>query len=1162
MRKIEHYWGHRLGLALLLFIATVSHATEPRLMQLFRKLETGAAQTVVVYGTSLTLHGEWALAMQNWFATNYPGQVSFINSGGSGMNSGWGVTNLQSKVLDHQPNFVVAEFSFNDAHTSFALSVAQARTNLQTIVQGIHEQDTDTTVLLQVMNVPWDAPGNPALTSRPQLQAFNDNCRQFAATNDLPLVDHYPAWLALQQTNQTLFENYIPDGAHPNATGSLAITWTALRDWLENSRTLTRQRIQFEAALQAANRSGSNQLGEADICIYGGTSGGVIAAVQAARMGKSVILVSPTKHVGGLTTSGLGWTDLGSESILGGLSREFYHRLYVHYQKTNAWNWQSAASFSNVGQNGPAFNHTTKLASVFEPRIAEAVFKQMLAEWSVPVVYGLLDLTNGVTMQGQRLAAIHMEDGSEYRAKMFIDASYEGDLLAKAGVTYTIGREANATYGEVRNGIQSAQSLKNQLPNGIDPYVIPGNPASGLLPGVNASAGGVDGAADNKLQAYCYRMVLTDVAANRVMVAQPEGYNEADYELLFRAIAAGQTSQFYKYSLMPNRKTDSNNASGLSTDFIGGNYGPDWNWAEASHARREQSAREHEKWQRGLIWTLQNHLSVPSSIRNAHANWGLPADEFTDNDHWPYQIYVREARRMVSDYVMTEANCLLTEVVPDSVGLAAYTMDSHNTQRHVRNGMVKNEGDVQHPTAGPYPIAYRSIIPRVGECENLLVPWCLSASHIAFGSIRMEPVFMILGQSAATAAALAIDAEVSVQELNYATLAAVFKVDGQKLSAGTAAVGDIIIDNPAATALPAGAWLASSATAGFYGSDYLHDNNTNKGTKSVRYTPTLPAAGNYQVFLRWAQHANRSTTVPVRINYQGGNFVTNVNQRINGGAWNLLGSFPFTAGTNGNLLIETGTATDGYVIADATLWRNVDSAPEVKVFPATQSGIEGQTPFPRVVFTRSGNPATTLKIKYTVAGTATPGSDYSALSGSLTIPAGVSEAALSIRTIRDLLIEGSETVLLTLTPDAAYTVGTPTQATIIIRDSPMDAWRAEHFTSAELADPEISGWAADPDIDGWDNLFEFFSGSDPRQPDAASAFGVRQSSGDLFLDLIRNRNAALMFGVDASLDLSSWDPMTNPPPDVVIQGPLEKMSWRRHPAPAEFFRLKLTPAKQ
>jgi lysophospholipase L1-like esterase len=1162
MRKIKPNWPDRLCLALLLFIATAGHATEPRLTQLFRKLEAGEPQVVVVYGTSLTLYSEWAGAMQNWFTTNYPGQVTFINSGGSGMHSGWGVTNLSSKVLNYQPNLVVVEFSFNDAHTNFNLSVAQARTNLQTIVQGIHEQDTDTTVLLQIMNVPWNAPGNSALTSRPQLEAFNGNYRQFAAADDLPLLDHYPVWLALQQTNQALFQTYIPDGAHPTATGSLAITWAALRNWLEASRALTIQRINFESALQAANRSGANQLGEADICIYGGTSGGVIAAVQAARMGKSVILVSPTKHVGGLTTSGLGWSDLGSESILGGLSREFYHRLYVHYQKTNAWNWQSAASFSNVGQNGPAFNHTTKLASVFEPGVAEDIFKQMLAEWSVPVISGLLDLTNGVTMQGQRITAIRMEDGSEYRAQMFIDASYEGDLMAKAGVTYTMGREANATYGETRNGIQSAQAVKNQLPDGIDPYVIPGNPASGLLPGVNASAGGVDGAADNKLQAYCYRMVLTDVAANRVMVAQPADYNEADYELLFRAIAAGQTSIFYKYSLMPNRKTDSNNASGMSTDFIGGNYGPDWNWAEASHARREQSAREHEKWQRGLIWTLQNHPAVPSSIRNAHANWGLPADEFADNDHWPYQIYVREARRMVSDYVMTQSNCLLEVIVPDSVGLAAYTMDSHNTQRHVKNGFVKNEGDVQHPTAGPYPIAYRSIVPRVGECENLLVPWCLSASHISFGSIRMEPVFMILGQSAATAAALAIDDNVSVQVLNYPTLAAALKTDGQKLSSGAATVGDIIIDNPAAAALPAGAWLASSATAGYYGADYLHDSNTNKGSKSARYTPTLPDAGNYQVFLRWAQHANRSTTVPVRINYQGGSFITNVNQRQNGAAWNLLGSFPFVAGTNGNLLIETATATDGFVIADAAMWRNNDSAPEVNVFPATQSGIEGQTPFPRMIFTRSGNPATTMKIKYTVTGTATPGSDYSILSGSLTLPTGASEVALSIRTIRDLLIEGTETVSLTLTPDAAYTIGAAAQATVIIRDSPMDTWRAERFTSVELADAAISGWAADPDGDGWDNLFEFFSGTDPRQPDAHSAFGVRQSSGDIFLDLIRNRDSALMFGVDFSLDLDIWNPVTNAPPDVVIQGPLEKMSWRRHPAPAEFFRLKLTPAKQ
>ncbi len=1162
MQKLRHKWSCRLWLAVVVFVAVVSHAAEPRLMQLFRKLEAGENQVVVVYGTSLTLYGEWASALQSWFTTNYPGQVTFINSGGSGMNSSWGVTNLQNKVLAHQPNLVVVEFSFNDAHSSFALPVAQARTNLQTIVQGIHAQDTDTTVLLQIMNVPWDAPGNPALTSRPQLEAFNDNYRQFADTDDLPLMDHYPVWLALQQTNQTLFKTYIPDGAHPNSVGNLMITWPALRDWLESSRALTRQRMQFETMLQAVNRVGENQLGEADICIYGGTSGGVIAAVQAARMGKSVILVSPTKHVGGMTTSGLGWTDLGSESILGGLSREFFHRLYVHYQNTNAWNWQSSASFANVGQNGPAFNHTTKLASVFEPRVAETVYKQMLAEWSVPVVYGLLDLTNGVTMQGQRITAIHMEDGSEYRAKMFIDASYEGDLLAKAGVTYTIGREANSTYGEVRNGIQTVHAVKNQLPDGIDPYVVPGNAASGLLPGVNLFVGGPDGGADNKLQAYCYRMVLTDVVSNRVMVAQPEGYNEADYELLFRAIAAGQTSQFMKFSLMPNRKTDSNNGSGMSTDFIGGNYGPGWNWAEASHARREQSAREHEKWQRGLLWTLQNHPAVPSGIRSAHAKWGLPADEFADNGHWPYQIYVREARRMISDYVMTEANCLLTEIVPDSIGLAAYTMDSHNTQRHVKNGFVKNEGDVQYPTAGPYPIAYRAIIPRGGECENLLVPWCLSASHIAFGSIRMEPVFMILGQSAATAAALAIDDNVSLQQLNYAKLAAVLKADGQKLSAGNTTATDIIVDNPAATPLPVAAWQASSATAGFYGADYLHDGNTNKGTKSVRYSPALPTAGNYQVFLRWAQHANRSTTVPVRINFNGGSFVTNVNQRLNGGAWNLLGSFPFSAGTNGNLLIETGTATDGFVIADAAMWRKSSSAPEVNLHSMVQPGIEGQTPYPRFVFTRSGDSSAALAISYSVSGTATPGSDYSALSGNFIIPAGATEASLGIRTLRDTNIEGSETVVLTLNANAAYTIGTAAQASITILDSPMDVWRAERFTLIELADPAISGWTADPDEDGWENLFEFFSGSNPRQADKLSTLGIRPSVNDIFVDLFRNRNSTLMFDLDVSPDFNNWTTMTNSPPDVVIQGPLEKMSWRRNPAPAEFFRLKLTPARQ
>jgi hypothetical protein len=518
-----------------------------------------------------------------------------------------------------------------------------------------------------------------------------------------------------------------------------------------------------------------------DIVVYGGTSGGVIAAVQSAKSGKRVVLVSPTAQLGGLTTSGLGWTDLGKSSILGGLSREFYHRIYRHYQDDAAWNWQSRASYGNAGQGGPAFNSTLEIASVFEPKVAAAVFRRMIAEASVPVITGRLDLKNGVVTGGGKISRLRLEDGREFAGKIFIDASYEGDLLPGAGVSFTTGREANATHGETFSGIQAGRATKNQLRDGIDPYLVAGDPASGLLPGVNADAGGADGTGDHRLQAYCFRMVLTDVAANRVPVARPPGYAEADYELLFRSIEAGQTGGFYKLDLMPNRKTDSNNTGGISTDFIGMNHGADWDWTTLDHDQRLALAKRHENWQRGLIWTLQNHPRVPLAIRKAHADWGLPADEFTDNGNWPHQLYVREARRMVSDHVMNQHHCAGTVVAPDSVGLAAYAMDSHNVQRHVKNGMVKNEGDVQMPVARPYPVSYRSLVPKDGECPNLLVPWSLSATHMAFGSIRMEPVFMILSQSAAIAASMAIDRGLAVQDVPYADLRPALVAAGQAL---------------------------------------------------------------------------------------------------------------------------------------------------------------------------------------------------------------------------------------------------------------------------------------------------------------------------------------------------------------------------------------------
>ena len=405
----------------------------------------------------------------------------------------------------------------------------------------------------------------------------------------------------------------------------------------------------------------------------------------------------------------------------------------------------------------------------------------MLKEHNVTVVTARLDLKNGVTMDGKRIQKIRTEDGREFEGKIFIDATYEGDLLPGAGVSFTTGRESNATYNETVSGIQTKGALKNQLPDGIDPYLQPGDPASGLLPGVNPDAGGEDGQGDHRLQAYCFRMCLTDSPENRVTIGKPEGYDEAAYEILFRAIEAGQSRDFTKFSLMPNRKTDSNNNGGISNNPVGLNHGKDWNWATLDHDQRLALAKQHEHWQRGLMWTLQNHPRVPEKIRKEYSAWGLPKDEFTDNGHWPHQLYVREARRMVSDFVMTEHHCRRKQPVPEPIGLAAYTMDSHNVQRHVKNGMVKNEGDIQLRIPGPYPVSYRAIVPKKAECQNLLVPWCLSASHMAFGSIRMEPVFMILAQSAATAADIAIKSGISVQDVPYEVLKNRLIEDGQRL---------------------------------------------------------------------------------------------------------------------------------------------------------------------------------------------------------------------------------------------------------------------------------------------------------------------------------------------------------------------------------------------
>ncbi len=400
--------------------------------------------------------------------------------------------------------------------------------------------------------------------------------------------------------------------------------------------------------------------------------------------------------------------------------------------------------------------------------MAEAIFNDMISEAKTPVIYGeRLDLKNGVQKKGSKIVAIRAESGRVYRGKMFIDATYEGDLMAKAGVSYTVGREANSEYGETLNGVQVKNARYHQFENPVDAYIRAGEPSSGILPGLHDGSPGADGGDDRRVQAYNFRMCLTDVPENRVPFPKPAGYAPLRYELALRYYETGWGKVFGNHQWMPNRKTDMNNHGGFSTDNIGRNY----DYPEADYATREEIIQDHVDYQQGLMWTLANHPRVPKELQEEVNRWGLAKDEFLDNGNWPHQIYVREARRMVSDYVMSERNCRGQRNASDAVGLAAYTMDSHNTQRYVDdNGHARNEGDVQVGGFKPYPISYRSIVPKESECSNLFVPVCLSASHIAFGSIRMEPVFMVLGQSAATAACFAIDDGVSVQQVDYAKL--------------------------------------------------------------------------------------------------------------------------------------------------------------------------------------------------------------------------------------------------------------------------------------------------------------------------------------------------------------------------------------------------------
>ncbi len=486
----------------------------------------------------------------------------------------------------------------------------------------------------------------------------------------------------------------------------------------------------------------------ADVCVYGGTACGVIAAQQLRKLGRSVVLIANGEALGGMSSGGLSDTDIGNKGAIGGLSREFYGRLGKRYGEPEEWR--------------------------FEPHAAQEAFEEIVREEGIDVRRG--EFLKSVVKKGARIVSLTTESGLTVHARCFVDATYEGDLMARAGVKFAVGREANSAYGETLNGVQMRDQHQFTVP--VDPYVREGDSASGLLPGISPEALAPSGSGDRRVQAYNFRLCLTRDRQNQIPFVRPKGYRPEEYVLLARALAAGWTDIFRKFDPIQGGKVDKNNYGAISTDYIGASNA----YPEASYAERERIFQAHRTYTQGWLWFLANDPSVPEPIRQKMGEGGLCRDEFTATGGWPHQLYVREARRMVSDYVMTEHNCRGERAIEDSVGLAAYTMDSHNCQRVVVDGKVRNEGDVQVGGAPPYPISYRSIVPREAECDNLLVPVCLSASHIAYGSIRMEPVFMILGQSAAFAADAAVAGNIAVQRISYPELAVRLAAAGQRLA--------------------------------------------------------------------------------------------------------------------------------------------------------------------------------------------------------------------------------------------------------------------------------------------------------------------------------------------------------------------------------------------
>jgi hypothetical protein len=468
-----------------------------------------------------------------------------------------------------------------------------------------------------------------------------------------------------------------------------------------------------------------------DVVVYGATPAGITASIAAADSGQAVLLLAPKRHVGGMSTSGLGRNEaphLSPKKTFGGLAQQFFNQIRPGGPGNRRW-------------------HAHK---------AERIFEKMLSEAGVDVRYQ--QRLDRVTMKGPCIQRLHTQRGRAYNANVFIDATYEGDLLAAAGVSYKLGRESRDQYGETLAGVRYRRRID------IDVRDAHGD----LLPGVTATNNGLpeEGSGDHRVMCYNVRLNITDNPENRVPIEKPKGYDPRDYALLLRCIKAGvleDAGDILGMYGLPGGKVELNNrqAGIVSLGMLGAQHG----WAEASYPQRAKIHRRHRRYTQGMLWFLQHDPRVPENIQQRLKPYGLCKDEWPDNDHWPYYLYVREARRMVGPDVMTQADVTTDRAKESVIALGSHFIDSHDVARfaHPKGGFV-NEGRLWQP-GRIFDLPYWAMTPKKTQCQNLLVPVCVSASHVAFSAIRLEPTWMKLGEVAGLAAAIANKQALAVQQV-------------------------------------------------------------------------------------------------------------------------------------------------------------------------------------------------------------------------------------------------------------------------------------------------------------------------------------------------------------------------------------------------------------